>query len=168
MANRKMLLMKLLEPLIDEWGVDEVRSILEHLASDQNRLSSPQPEKDRKLSRPSTRFTALDLVKREQIQEDKKRPLVFLAEMFDRKEFLPSVADVRQFIIMSGERPTSMKDRVEAFRTLLKILIGLPSERLEKIAEAAANSGPAQLGPISDAIAAAGERLPRHRERLEA
>ncbi len=40
----------------------------------------------------------------------------------------------------------------------------LPVVRLQQLAQTALHSGPSELGPLSDAIAAAGERLPRHRQ----
>ena len=87
-----------------------------------------------------------------------------LAERYDRKRFLPSVADVREFLIMMGERPIGMKNRKEAFRVLLQSLIRLPDDRLQQLVGTALHSGPSELGPLSDAIAAAGERLPRQRQ----
>lgn len=54
-----------------------------------------------------------------------------------------------------------MKNRQDSFRNLLQVLLKLPPERLRKVADAASHAGPAQLGPISDAIAAAVESLPR-------
>jgi hypothetical protein len=90
--------------------------------------------------------------------------LLQLAERYDQKQFLPSVADVREFLIMMGERPVGMKDRQEAFRVLLQSLMRLPVERLQQFVRTALHSGPSELGPLSDAIAAAGERLPRQRQ----
>jgi hypothetical protein len=78
--------------------------------------------------------------------------------------FLPSVADVREFLIMMGTRPIGMKDRTQAFRVLLESLTQLPIARLQQLAQTSLHSGPSELGPISDAITIAGERLPRQRQ----
>jgi hypothetical protein len=87
-----------------------------------------------------------------------------LALRFDQRQFLPNLSDVREFLIMMGERPAAMKDRAEAFRLLLKALSVLPPERVARLANSAIHSGPSQLGPLSDAIAGAAASLPRHRE----
>lgn len=168
MPSRKTLLAKLLEALVEEWGGEEVRSTLDRTLASKGQLalvderSSIAPRRSR--SRPS----AISLVEQESIGDEKKKLLFLLADQFDKKEFLPSVADVRQFIIMSGERPRSVKDRFDGFKSLLKLLVKLPPDKLETIADAASNSGPAQLGPISDAISAAGQVLPRQRESASA
>jgi hypothetical protein len=90
--------------------------------------------------------------------------LLQLATRYDNKQFLPSVADVREFLIMIGERPTGMKDRQEAFRVLVRTLAQLPIDRLRQLTRTALHAGPAQLGPLSDAIAVAGGRLPRQQQ----
>lgn len=84
--------------------------------------------------------------------------------MYDAKQFLPSVADVREFLIMRGERPPDMKDRKDAFRVLLRTLRALSMTDLRGLASSALHKGPSEAGPISDAIAAAGERL--HRQKV--
>jgi hypothetical protein len=95
---------------------------------------------------------------------EKRDALLELAERYDRKQFLPSVADVREFLIMMGERPVGMKDRKEAFRVLSRSLIQLPLEDLQQLTRTGLHSGPSQLGPLSDAISAAGERMTRQRQ----
>ncbi|WP_156428174.1 hypothetical protein [Novosphingobium sp. FSW06-99] len=165
MKSRKQLLNSLLKALLAEWGTDEVRSSLEKAiaehASERSQWSfrsdSPRVE----------RATALQLVDRLEVQKNVKQPLRILATRFDQKDFLPSIADVREFIIMAGQRPPAIKNRQESFRNLLRILLDLSPERLQQMAEAANHAGPAQLGPISDAIAAAGERLPRRNHEPE-
>lgn len=160
MKNRKILT-NLLHVLLEEWGADEIRSTFEKLVIE---LESDGRGSDGSAkSRPakSTRPTAIDIVKGLEIDSDRQAPLTLLAARFDDKNFLPSTADVREFIIMAGERPPTMKNRQDSFRHLLRILLRIPLERLRQVAEAATHAGPAELGPISDAISAAGERLPR-------
>src|SRR5206468_2862492 len=90
--------------------------------------------------------------------------LLQLAVRYDNKQFLPTVPDVREFLLMIGVEPEYMKDRKDAFRVLLRSLTALSLERLQQISNASRHSGPSQLGPLSDAIAAVGDRLPRGRE----
>src|SRR5262249_32285696 len=106
---------------------------------------------------------ASEQVERVALQGEQRDALLLLAARYDQRLFLPSVADVREFLIMMGERPITMKDRSEAFRILLRSLMQLPAERLLRLTQTALHSGPSELGPLSDAIAAAGERLPRQR-----
>jgi hypothetical protein len=162
MKSRNALLIKLLQTLVDEWGHEEVASALASTAASSNdpllgRAESSQVRK--KKAKPS----ATEQVARAALGGEEGEALLQLATRYDQKLFLPSPADVREFLIMMGERPIAMKDRSEAFRVLLRSLVQLPVERLQRLAQTALHSGPSELGPLSDAIAAAGERLPRQR-----
>jgi len=161
MKSRKILLANLLKPLLDEWGTEEVHAAIDKLVMQARREGRPSYVAAKSKSERSGRLTAIDLVERLDLEKDRKHLLEILANRFESKDFLPSTADVREFIIMAGERPPTMKNRQESFRNLLRVLLRLSPERLRQVAEAASHAGPAQLGPISDAIAAAGERLPR-------
>jgi hypothetical protein len=168
MASRKVLLNSLLCTLVEEWGHREVEAALAQLShasgrtEAQLRLSGGFEGTRRKRSAP--RLLASEQVARAQLPEAQEVALRELALRFDRKQFLPSVSDVREFLAMMGERPEAMKDRSEAFRRLLKALSGLPPERLERLANSTLHSGPSRLGPLSDAISAAAVSLPRHRD----
>ena len=165
MRSHLTLLNRLVQCLVDEWGHEEVEAALTSVAVSSNdrsvgQAAGPKP-------RPSgrgARLSAIEQVERTTVEGDEKRPLLQLAARYDRKQFLPSVADVREFLIMAGERPSGMKDRQEAFRVLLRTLMQLPLERLQKLASSELHSGPAQLGPLSDAIAVASDRLPRQQQ----
>ena len=84
-----------------------------------------------------------------------------IARRYEQKQFLPSVAAVTEFLTMMGADPGHLKDRIQAFRVLLKVLLQLSTERLTQLTNSSLHAGPSQLGPISEAIAAAGEHLPR-------
>ena len=168
MTGRKALLNGLLSTLVREWGFREVQAALAQLPDTEIRTNTgefanvglggtPRPRKKAKL-------LASEQVARAQLPAAQDAALRELAMHFDRKQFLPSVADVREFLVMMGERPGAMKGRSEAFRLLLEALSNLSPERLERLANSALHSGPSQLGPLSDAISAAAASLPRRRE----
>jgi hypothetical protein len=158
MKSRRVLLNKLLQMLVDEWGQEEVAAALAGTAISSSHRSQPRSSGEK------SRLSAIAQIERTALEGEQREALLQLAERYDRKQFLPSVADVREFLIMMGERPIGMKDRKEAFRVLLQSLMRLPTERLQQFVRTAQHSGPSELGPLSDAIAAAGERLPRHRQ----
>lgn len=167
MTNRKALLSSLLRALVQEWGHKEVETALGQLSEWDGRThtqlpASGGPEAIQR-SRKATKLRACEQVARAHLPEVQEAVMLELAKRFDRKQFLPSVSDVREFLVMMGERPGAMKDRSEAFRWLLKSLSGLPPERLDQLVNSGLHSGPSQLGPLSDAIATAAASLPRHR-----
>jgi len=165
MKTHQTLLNRLLQSLVDEWGREEVAAALANTTVSSNdplvgRVTGPKPRPPRR----GAKLTAVEQIERVEVGQEQKEALLQLATRYDNKQFLPSVADVREFLIMIGERPTGMKDRQEAFRVLVRTLAQLPIERLRQLTRTALHAGPAQLGPLSDAIAVAGGRLPRQQQ----
>jgi hypothetical protein len=165
MTTRRNLLTDLLRALVREWGQHEVEAALASLAhssvSDRHLIAD-----DRKREQRARRAKPLasQQVARTQIPEAQKIALLELAIRFDRKQFLPSVSSVREFLLMIGERPSAIRDRSDAIRPVFEALSRLSPDHLEKIASSTIHSGPSQLGPISDAISAAAASLPRYRK----
>jgi hypothetical protein len=165
MKSRKALLIKLLQTLVDEWGHEEVSTALASTTvSSSNPLSGAAEGPNPRPTNKKARLSATGQIERAALEGEQREVLLQLAVRYDQKLFLPRVSDVREFLIMMGERPVGMKDRTEAFRILLRSLMQLPIVRLQQLAHTALHSGPSELGPLSDAIAAAGERLPRQRQ----
>lgn len=163
MKSSKNLLVNLLRPLVDEWGYEDVLAALGEVRSRSgNSTTSRVGGKSHRVG--DAKVTAVTQIERAELRDEQMASMMLLAERYDSKQFLPSVADVREFVIMLGERPAGMKDRREAFRILLRSLRNLPIEQLRQIAETSLHSGPSELGPLSDAIAAASGRLPRQRQ----
>ena len=162
MKTSETLLDRLLQALVDEWGRESVAAGLARIeVSSINPLAEVPPiPRVRPVGR-AARPSAPEQIERAALAGEQKDALLELAVRYEHKQFLPSVADVREFLTMMGERPIQMRDRREAFRILLLNLKQLPIERLKQLVSTALHSGPSQLGPISDAIAAAGERLHR-------
>ena len=171
MPSQKALLNNLLRALVQEWGYGEVEAALASLSNspgwtDNSRYVSDGLER-RPKKRNSARLIVSEQVERTEMPISKKLALYNLADRFDCKYFLPSLPDVREFLIMMGEKPGAMKDRPEAFRRLLRTLILLPPEQLEQLVNSERHSGPSQLGPLSEAISSAAESLPRNNKEGE-
>lgn len=162
MKDQRPLLRKILRALVDEWGYEEVSKALggaKHSSPDSTIEAAKKNNHHRATER--ARLSATAQIERAELEGEKRQALSRLAERYDQKRFLPTVADVREFLTMMDQRPAPMKDRQEAFRTLLRALMCLPLERLKQLVHTEQYSGPAELGPLSDAIAAAGRQLPR-------
>lgn len=151
----KELLHDLLSPLVKEWGRDAIKDVLSREDWPNSRLRRSGKHSERNGENPFEKILAIQLSKA-RVSNEQESALLQISERYARKEFLPSVADVREFLILMGERPAGMKDRREAFRSLLSALVTLPEHTLKNLLQSALHSGPAELGPLSDAIAAAG------------
>ena len=163
MTSRKALLSSLLLTLVQEWGQKEVEAMLASLP--ESRISTRWPANGEtpgsQRNRSNRKLLASEQVMRAQLPESQKIVLREIAMLFDRKQFLPSIPDVREFLIMIDEMPGTMKDRSEAFRRLLEGLTKLPPKQLERLANSALHAGPSQLGSFSDAISTAAKTTPR-------
>ena len=168
-SKRQVFIAKLIRTLVDEWGYDEVQKALtqlsdqdgrDHLAFAWREESQQRLTSNREASK-SKRPTAVEQATKLSIPDGQRESLLAIAAKLDRKEFLPSVGDVREFLAMMGEDSEGMKDRSDGFRRLLRSLSLLPSDRLEHLASSSRYSGPAQLGPLSDAIRSTGEAIRR-------
>ena len=165
MKSRKTLLNRLLHALIDEWGFKEVAAALASAGTAPNQaLGAQSADPIIRTTQKRPKPGAIEQTQQVPVEGEQKEALLHLAMRYEQKLFLPSVADVREFLIMMGEQPASMKDRKEAFRVLLRSLVRLPTDRLQHLARTSLHSGPSELGPLSDAIAGASERLPRQRD----
>ena len=171
-SKRQGFLVKLIRMLVEEWGYDEVRKALAqlsdmgsgaHIASASRERAPQQPSPNREGNR-SKKPTAVEQVTRLSTPDGEHQTLLAIAAKFDRKEFLPSVGDIREFLAMMGADSGGMKDRLDGFRRLLPPLSQLPPDKLRRLASSTTYSGPAQLGPLSDAIRSTGEAI-RRREK---
>lgn len=169
-AKRKPLLTQLLRVLVEEWGYDNVKEALAHLPHEAlvaSEVGDPLTRASRRERNRSKRPNALDAIRKLQTPDDRRDALLAIAAKFDERRFLPSVGDIRQFLSMMGREPIAMKDRSDGVRSLIAVLVELPLERLEHLASSSSYSGPAQLGPLSDAIRIAGATLRRDEAALE-
>lgn len=78
--------------------------------------------------------------------------LAELAQKFDDKIFLPTLADIKNFCQLYGIEPPASSSRGSAMPRIFRRLSQLPSEDLWAILRTGAFSGPSQLAPIADAI----------------
>lgn len=162
---RLNLLQSLLITLIDEWGVDVVVDCLNELsvsAGGKNIAKSAKGDAGRQKGRVAARerLTASLMVSRTSLPVDKKNLINILAERYDDKLFLPSSGDIRYFFEAYGEDVPNVRQRNDAFRMVLRLLSGMTESALRKIVDSGAHSGPARLGPLSDAMREVGERRP--------
>ena len=158
----KKFLIDLLTPLIRQWGREEVlRAISEIHETDtgKNPYVSPISE-DKKRS--SQKPSAVLIVEKYNLPSEKRKLLLEIAALFDHKAFLPTISDVRNFLEMRGEDVGNMKQRPDAFRKIIKSLVDMPEDGLERLRRGSRHSGPSQLGPLSDTIKAASASAREH------
>ena len=150
----------MLRSLITEFGDREVEHCLQSLISDlpSKRVEQggnvPRTEPHDKSKKQKT--TAVALASRISASGRMKSLIMELADQFDKKELLPSIGDVRSFLELRGHRFLTTKQRADSFRAVLQILQELNEAELEALSSGGAQTGPTELGPLSDSIEFAG------------
>lgn len=155
---KEQVLRRIVAALIDGWGYDSVQRALNSIPNhgkplDEAGPGSQQPRKEK--SRPSP----TGMVLRQKLPKSTKALFLEVASQYESKNFLPTIADVRNFLEIRGMPGGQVKQRVEAFRKVLDVLLESPPERIESIIREGRRTGPSQLGPISDAIKAANNAI---------
>jgi hypothetical protein len=156
--KRFYLLKSLLRPLIEEWGRETLlRAISEISGEETVEREERSTDKDRstlKSRKVAQRPSAISMVDKASVSDAKRRLLLDIAAQFDRKAFLPTISDVRHFLVMRGEDAGNLSSRPEAFRKVIKVIADLPDESLQQLARSHRHSGPSQLRSLSQAIKA--------------
>ena len=74
------------------------------------------------------------------------------ARRFEDKSFLPGVADIREFCRVYGVDPGKSVPRTGAIPRIFTFLAAMDADRVSRMLDEGAFSGPARLGSIADAI----------------
>jgi hypothetical protein len=149
------LLHSLLRPILEEWGSKEVMNALMLLKSESNLFLEPDnihPRPGRESKARARRPAVARYVSKESLDPENYELIQKLAESFNDKKFLPRMSDIRNFVEVHGNLSSNFKQRAEAVRPLVEILVDEPLANLRKIYEELHMSGPSELGPLSDAI----------------
>lgn len=160
MSKRKNLLMSLLRPIAQEWTKKEIELALVEIWGELSASCDISCDVPRIISK---KITASEQVLRSKVSGKHRQIILELAGRFDRKEFLPSISDVKELLIMMGYHDVMIRDRSDSFRRLLRVFQELPLDQLKRIADSPRHSGPSKLGPLSDAISSAAASIPRLR-----
>ena len=176
MKTRKHVVEGLLRVLVDAWGYDVVREALNDiddrssLAPDMQfakrsgghfRMTSPNGEPRGR----SRRQSAVEQAEKMPLPDDRKALILTLATRFDKRMFLPTASDVRNFLEINHATAGVLHGREAALPKVFRVLVELPDETLGKIVRDDSYSGPSRLGPLSDAIQASRTAIRSNEER---
>lgn len=154
--NTDRLLTLILQSLVEEFGVQQVRERLNKLSNaSAEQEADDRSTKENSSTRPVEKRPRVSgmVAMAEALPDDSEKTKLIrdLASRFDNKTFLPSMGDVKHFAEMRGGSVRA-KQRSDSARSLLLLLSSMNIENLQKIVTAESHSGPSQLGPLADAI----------------
>lgn len=98
------------------------------------------------------RLSAVEYVQNMNIPEERAELLGRAAEEFERREFLPTLGDIRSFCEVYGIEEPKSKSRASGIPRIFKFLRTLDEADVKRMLDDRMFSGPAKLGPIADAI----------------
>ena len=152
------LLDDFLQVLVERFGLSAVRNKLD-VMSDSSLPKTHSKNGRRSLAKPKKKVTATEFVlSLKDLDSSKRNNLMELAKSFQDKRFMPGISDIRIFFEGNQGMLATIKSREKAMKKVFCALANLPDDRLKHIIDSEAFSGPSRLGPLSDAIADAGER----------
>ena len=150
-----------LRELVQEHGLEQVSRSLHEIGG---RDGQAQQDAAPSSGRPSRRragtkgkrkraATALERVEKMELPTETADSVLQLAKRFDEKSFMPTFGDVAHFCrVYDIEEPAS-KSRASAISRVFRTIAAMNAEDIQILIDYGAFSGPARLGPISDAIA---------------
>ncbi len=150
-----------LRPIVQEHGLGSVLEALGKIASEQDAQSAlplavngaDKPAKPRKARKRSPKLNAIEYAAKMELASDKQAAIVELAERFERKDFLPTFGDIRNFCDIHGIDVPASKTRASSIPRVFKFLANeMDAREAQRILDDGMFSGPSQLGPIADAI----------------
>lgn len=151
-----------LAELVTQYGRDKVALALEEISGGSKSVRTTRKQKDVDVSKirtssetkmaPSSIPTAVRYVSKLDIDSEKRREIMVLAQKFDRKKFLPNFGEIRNFCEIYGLKIPLSKSRIGAVPVIFRFLETLSPADLRKLLFENAYTGPSELGPIADAI----------------
>jgi len=150
-----------LRSMVSEYGFERVNKVLHQVAtstgqSKESKLISQSSNKNKQVPVVATskkrRATAEQFVERMELSPERYLVIVELAKRFERKSFLPTSGDVRNFCQIYGLDEPASKSRSSAIPRVFRFLATMETDEIKKVLEGGMFSGPSRLGPIADTI----------------
>ena len=141
--------------MVERYGFETVSRLLQEMeAGNAVPTERKAQTQDRRKGRRQTkrRQSAVAYVQAMEVPAERAAVVKRAAEAFERRAFLPTLGDVRSFCETYGIEEPKSKSRVSGIPRIFKFLVTMDLAELEKMLDDRLFSGPAQLGPIADAI----------------
>lgn len=161
MRDRDSDLQAILSALVNHWGASTVETTLHEVTGAPRHRAKGRSGP---ASRAKAKLSPVQMAERLPDRVRNKEEIVRIAREFERKQFLPRIGDAKDFLEQNGYDVAGLKNRSSVFRKVLLVLAQLSPGRLQALRADALHSGPMRLGPLSEAIGAAGEQIPSERQ----
>ena len=144
-----------LASIVERYGFETVSRLLHEMeagdAGPTERKARTQTGRKRR-GQTKRRRSAVDYVQAMEVPPERASVVRRAAEEFERRAFLPTLSDVRSFCEAYGLEAPGSRSRATGIPRIFKFLLTMDVADVEKMLDDGLFSGPAQLGPIADAI----------------
>ncbi len=137
-----------LETLVRRYGM---RSVLRGLASIPE-VKESTATTPRRTHGTSSTLSAVDYVRRMKLSSGNAKAMNRAAQYFDKKAFLPSIGDIREFCSIHNVELVKSSGRANSIPRVFKRLADMDADEITELLDDGTFSGPANLAPIADAI----------------
>ena len=145
-----------LSSMVERFGFENVSRTLREMEPDHAKLkprrSDPPKRARNNGSGNKRRVSAVEYVRTMDLPTERAEVIGRAAEEFERRTFLPTMGDVRSFCEVYGIDEPKSKTRVSGIPRIFKFLVTMDVAEVKTMLDDRMFSGPAELGPIADAI----------------
>jgi hypothetical protein len=145
-----------LSSMVERFGFESVSRTLREMEPDQVKLKTRRANRPRRARNKGSgnkrRVSAVEYVETMEIPAESVEVIRRAAEEFERRTFLPTVGDIRTFCEVYGIEEPKSKTRVSGIPRIFKFLVTMNAAEVKTMLDDRMFSGPAELGPIADAI----------------
>ncbi len=145
-----------LRSMVEQHGFKTVSHVLHEMEARDpgpNSGDKAQAQRQRKNGRRvKRRLSAVDFVQSMEVPAERAAVVRRAAEEFEQRVFLPTLNDLRSFCEAYGIDEPRSRSRASGIPRIFKFLVTMAVADVEKMLDDRVFSGPAELGPIADAI----------------
>lgn len=147
-----------LASMVEQYGFKTVSRILHEMEArapgpNAGGKAKAQTRRQRKNGRRTKqRLSAVDFVESMEVPSAREAVVRRAAEEFERRAFLPTLNDVRSFCEAYGIEEPRSRSRASGISRIFKFLVTMDVADVQRMLDDRVFSGPAELGPIADAI----------------
>lgn len=144
-----------LQPVIKRFGMEAVQSALRDFPRHDRSLEPQSRSGSSSISRKAGRrrsLNAVEYVNKMDLSEEQANVIGRAAKEFEQKTFLPTRGDIKRFCETYGVDELKSTSRAAGVPRIFRFLREMEVADIEAILDGRLFSGPAELGPIAEAI----------------
>lgn len=146
-------LRKILSVLVDEFGYQEVRELLETCYADTAKNDAQEKSASARSSKPRAKPNARSVVDALEVSDDRKKNILMtLADEYEKKVFMPNMNNVRAFLAQQKQDTSGIKSRQHAASTVFKCLAEWDTDSLRELHTRGPYGRPKSLSVIAESI----------------